>query len=91
MHMGQMIQSHALNFYHLSSPDLILGFDADPAVRNVFGIIEKDPELARQGIRLRKFGQEIIEKIAGKRIRTVLDSFCIVSFFLKISKIPMGT
>ena len=70
MHMGQMIQSHALNFYHLSSPDLILGFDADPAVRNVFGIIEKDPELAREGIRLRKFGQEIIEKIAGKRIHS---------------------
>ena len=70
MHMGQLIQSHALNFYHLSSPDLILGMDSDPAVRNIFGIIEKDPELARQGIRLRKFGQELIEKIAGKRIHS---------------------
>ncbi len=70
MHMGQLIQSHALNFYHLSLPDLILGMDSDPAVRNVFGIIEKDPELARQGIRLRKFGQELIEKIAGKRIHS---------------------
>jgi NAD-reducing hydrogenase large subunit len=48
MHMGQLIQSHALNFYHLSSPDLLLGMDADPAIRNIFGIIEKDPELARQ-------------------------------------------
>ena len=70
MHMGQLIQSHALNFYHLSSPDLLLGMDSDPAVRNIFGIIEKDPELARQGIRLRKFGQELIEKIAGKRIHS---------------------
>ena len=70
MHMGQLIQSHALNFYHLSSPDLLLGMDADPAVRNVFGLIEKDPELARQGIRLRKFGQEIIENVAGKRIHS---------------------
>jgi NAD-reducing hydrogenase large subunit len=70
MHMGQLIQSHALNFYYLSSPDLLLGMDADPAVRNVFGLIEKDPELVRQGIRLRKFGQEIIEKIAGKRIHS---------------------
>ena len=70
MHMGQLIQSHALNFYYLSSPDLLLGMDADPAVRNVFGLIEKQPELARQGIRLRKFGQEIIEKIAGKRIHS---------------------
>lgn len=70
MHMGQLIQSHALNFYHLSSPDLIFGMDADPAVRNIFGIIEKDPELARQGIRLRRFGQELIEKVAGKRIHS---------------------
>ena len=70
MHMGQLIQSHALNFYYLSSPDLLLGMDADPALRNIFGIIEKDPGLARQGIRLRRFGQELIEKIAGKRIHS---------------------
>ncbi|MGA2522659.1 MAG: Ni/Fe hydrogenase subunit alpha [Candidatus Bathyarchaeia archaeon] len=70
MHMGQMIQSHALNFYHLSAPDLILGFDSDPATRNVFGLMEKDPKLALQGIKLRKFGQEIIDKVAGKRIHS---------------------
>lgn len=70
MHMGQIIQSHALNFYHLSSPDLLFGFDSDPAQRNIFGVIEKNPELARKGIRLRKYGQELIEKIAGKRIHS---------------------
>ena len=70
MHMGQMIQSHALNFYHLSAPDLLLGFDSDPATRNVFGLIEKDPKLALQGVKLRKFGQEIIENVAGKRIHS---------------------
>jgi NAD-reducing hydrogenase large subunit len=70
IHMGQMIQSHALNFFHLCSPDLLLGMDSDPAKRNIFGLIEKNPELARQGIRLRKFGQEIIEKVAGKRIHS---------------------
>jgi len=70
MHMGQMIQSHALNLFHLSFPDFILGMDSDPAERNVFGLIAKQPELARQGIRLRKFGQEIIEKVAGKRIHS---------------------
>jgi NAD-reducing hydrogenase large subunit len=70
MHMGQLIQSHALNFFHLSSPDLLLGFDSDPAQRNVFGLIEKQPELAMRGIKLRKFGQEIIEKISGKRIHS---------------------
>jgi NAD-reducing hydrogenase large subunit len=70
MHMGQIIQSHALNFFHLSSPDLLMGFDSDPAKRNIFGVIEKEPELAMRGIRLRKFGQEIIEKVAGKKIHS---------------------
>jgi NAD-reducing hydrogenase large subunit len=70
MHMGQLIQSHALNFFHLSAPDLLLGFDSDPAERNIFGLIEKQPELAIQGVKLRKFGQEIIERVAGKRIHS---------------------
>ncbi len=68
MHNGQLIQSHALSFFHLSSPDFLLGFDSDPAKRNVFGLIEKYPELARQGIRLRQFGQNIIESLGGKRV-----------------------
>jgi NAD-reducing hydrogenase large subunit len=70
IHMGQMIQSHALNFFHLSFPDLLLGMDADPAERNIFGLIQKRPDLALKGIKLRKFGQEIIEKVAGKRIHS---------------------
>jgi NAD-reducing hydrogenase large subunit len=70
MHMGQFIQSHALNLFHLSFPDLLLGMDSDPAKRNIFGLIESHPDLARQGIKLRKFGQEIIEKLAAKRIHS---------------------
>lgn len=70
MHMGQMIQSHALNFFHLSAPDLLLGMDANPTERNIFGLIEKQPDMALQGIKLRKFGQELIEKVAGRRIHS---------------------
>jgi len=70
IHMGQMIQSHALNFFHLSAPDLLLGMDSDPAERNIFGLIAKQPDLALQGIKLRKFGQEIIEKVAGRKIHS---------------------
>jgi NAD-reducing hydrogenase large subunit len=70
MHMGQLIQSHALNFFHLSSPDFLLGFDSNPAERNIFGLIEKQPDIAMRGIKLRKYGQELIEKIAGKRIHS---------------------
>jgi NAD-reducing hydrogenase large subunit len=70
MHMGQLIQSHALNFFHLSAPDLLLGMDADPAKRNIIGLVQEYPDLARKGIRLRKYGQEIIEKLADKRIHS---------------------
>jgi NAD-reducing hydrogenase large subunit len=66
--LAQVVQSHALSFFHLSSPDLLLGMDADPAASNLFGVLEKHPELAKNGIQLRKFGQQIIERLGGKRI-----------------------
>lgn len=68
MHCGQITQSHALSFFHLSAPDLLLGFDSDPARRNLFGVIEDHPKLARDGISLRGFGQQVIEILAGERI-----------------------
>jgi NAD-reducing hydrogenase large subunit len=68
--LGQWVQSHALSFFHLSSPDLLLGFDAPTASRNVFGLMDGHRELVRRGIRLRKFGQEIIEVLGGRRIHT---------------------
>lgn len=68
MNLAQIVQSHALSFFHLSAPDLLLGWDSDPAKRNVFGLIAVEPELARGGIRLRQFGQEIIEMLGGKKI-----------------------
>jgi len=66
--LAQVVQSHALSFFYLSSPDLLLGMDADPQKSNLFGVLERKPELARDGIRLRQFGQQIIERLGGKRI-----------------------
>jgi NAD-reducing hydrogenase large subunit len=68
LHCAQIVQSHALSFFHLSSPDLLLGFDSDPARRNILGVIEDRPELARDGIALRKFGQQAIAGLAKERI-----------------------
>jgi NAD-reducing hydrogenase large subunit len=68
LHYGQIVQSHALHFFHLSSPDLLLGFESDVAKRNIVGIAAAFPDLARQGVLTRKFGQEVIRHIAGKRI-----------------------
>jgi len=68
MNLGQILQSHALSFFHLSAPDLLLGFDSDPVKRNVFGLIEAEPEIARRGIRMRRFGQEVIAALGGRKI-----------------------
>ncbi len=67
-HMGQFIQSHALHFFYLASPDLLLGWDSDPAKRNVVGVIGAFPDVAKKGIRLRKFGQDIIKALGGKKV-----------------------
>ncbi len=68
MNLGQIVQSHALSFFHLSGPDLWLGWDTPPANRNLFGLAASEPELARGGIRLRQFGQEVIEQLGGRKI-----------------------
>jgi NAD-reducing hydrogenase large subunit len=68
IHCGQFVQSHALSFFYLSGPDLLLGMDADRATRNVAGLIEANPEVARAGIELRKFGLQVIESLAEERV-----------------------
>ncbi|MEF8700570.1 MAG: Ni/Fe hydrogenase subunit alpha [Candidatus Accumulibacter sp. UW26] len=68
MHYGQILQSHALHFFHLSSPDLLFGFESEPGRRNIVGVAGAYPEVARQGVLLRKFGQEVIRLTAGKRV-----------------------
>src|SRR5215831_18660494 len=68
IHYAQIVQSHALSFFYLSSPDLLLGMESDPASRNVLGVIAGHPELARDGIELRKFGLLIVEGLAQERV-----------------------
>ena len=68
LHMAQFVQSHALSFFHLSAPDLLLGLDSDPAKRNVAGLLDSHPDALRDGIALRKFGQQVIERLGKERI-----------------------
>ncbi len=68
MHYGQFFQSHALHFFHLASPDLLFGIDADPAQRNIIAVAREFKDLAVQGVMMRKYGQEIIQATAGKKI-----------------------
>ncbi|MFO0949131.1 MAG: Ni/Fe hydrogenase subunit alpha [Planctomycetota bacterium] len=71
LNLAQIVQSHALSFFHLSSPDLLLGMDAPPETRHIFQVAKVNPELARGGIRLRQFGQNIIDKLGGRKIHPV--------------------
>jgi NAD-reducing hydrogenase large subunit len=68
MHYGQILQSHALHFYHLCSPDLLFGFGSEVGRRHILGVAAAYPDVARQGVLLRKFGQEVIRLTAGKKI-----------------------
>jgi NAD-reducing hydrogenase large subunit len=68
LNLAQMVQSHALSFFYLASPDLLLGMESDPATRHIFGVVAAKPELGRAGIALRRFGQHIIELLGNKRI-----------------------
>jgi len=68
MNLGQIVQSHALSFFHLSAPDFLLGWETPVEKRNVFGLMAADADTARAGIRLRQFGQEVIEILGGRKI-----------------------
>lgn len=68
MHYGQIVQSHAVHFFHLASPDILLGFDSDFTRRNIVGVALDFPEIAKQGVLLRKYGQEVIRHTSGKRV-----------------------
>ncbi|MBN2556441.1 MAG: Ni/Fe hydrogenase subunit alpha [Anaerolineales bacterium] len=65
---ASLVQSHALAFFHLASPDFLLGMESDPAQRNIFGLMSQNPEIARDGVRLRGIGQQIIQILAGKKV-----------------------
>ena len=72
MHYGQVFQSHALHFFYLASPDLLFGVDAPVEKRNIVAVAVENRELAIKGITMRKFGQEIIKAVAGKKIHGIL-------------------
>ncbi|MBZ4023109.1 Ni/Fe hydrogenase subunit alpha [Rhodobacter sp. TJ_12] len=69
MHYGQMVQSHAVHFYHLASPDLLMGFDSEPTRRSIVGLLDAFPQIATEGVLVRRFGQEVVRATGGKRVQ----------------------
>jgi NAD-reducing hydrogenase large subunit len=68
LHFGQVLQSHALHFFYLASPDLLFGFESDIGKRNIFGVLNDYPDIGLKAVKIRKYGQEVIRMVAGKRI-----------------------
>lgn len=68
LHFGQVMQSHALHFFHLSSPDLLFSFESDINKRHILAVLAEYPDIALQGVKLRKYGQEVIRMVSGKRV-----------------------
>ncbi|MEI6745184.1 MAG: Ni/Fe hydrogenase subunit alpha [Methylococcaceae bacterium] len=68
LHFGQVLQSHALHFFHLSSPDLLFGFESEIQKRSIVAVLNDFPDIGLQGVKLRKYGQEVIRMVSGKRI-----------------------
>ena len=86
MYMGHIIHSHALSIFVLQGPDLVLGLDADPAVRNVIGIVQANPELAKIALRIRTIGQKINEIVGGRGTHPVTSVAGGITFVLDKDK-----
>lgn len=71
LYMGHFIHSHSLSLFVLQGPDLILGLDADPAIRNIVGVVEAAPEVAKKALRLRTIGQKINEMVGGRGVHPI--------------------
>jgi len=71
LYAGHILHSHALSTFLLVGPDILMGLDADPKERNVFGILKMDPDLAKKVLRLRSIGQKTVEIVGGRGVHPV--------------------
>ncbi|HBA87789.1 MAG TPA: Ni/Fe hydrogenase subunit alpha [Geobacter sp.] len=86
MYLGHLIHSHSLSIFVLQGPDLVLGLDSDPASRNIVGIVQANPELARIALRLRTIGQKINEMVGGRGTHPVTSVAGGIAFTLDQEK-----
>ncbi len=72
MYCGYIIYDHILHFYFLAGPDFIVGPDAPPEKRNIFGVIEKAGlDIGKEVIKHRAYGQKITTILGGKATHPV--------------------
>lgn len=64
-------EEHILHFYFLAGADFVLGPGANYAIRNVIGIAQKLPDVARRVVRCRHLGAQMLQILSGKSIHPV--------------------
>jgi coenzyme F420-reducing hydrogenase alpha subunit len=65
LNCGSMIHSHAIHFFALAGPDLFMA-GASVDKRNLVGLLEVAPDLAKKALRLRSIGQMMVEIVGGR-------------------------
>ncbi|HBK71959.1 MAG TPA: Ni/Fe hydrogenase subunit alpha [Flavobacteriaceae bacterium] len=70
-HYGQQLQSQVTAYFYLIVPEMLFGMDAPPEQRNVLGLLEANPEMVKRVVALRKWGQEVIKAVLGKKMHGI--------------------
>jgi F420-non-reducing hydrogenase large subunit len=72
LYMAFYVTDHTTHFYILAGPDFVMGPDADPAVRNILGVIGKvGAEIGLKVINARKRNHDVIKMLGGRSIHPV--------------------
>ncbi|MEA2071514.1 MAG: Ni/Fe hydrogenase subunit alpha [Asgard group archaeon] len=63
--------SHSAHFFALAGPDLLLGVGANPAERNLLGLLRADKEMVVEVLKQRQYSHRIQEILGGKSIHPI--------------------
>ncbi len=64
LYAGEWLESHALHVYLLHAPDF-LGYD------DAFALGQKHPERLKQGLELKKIGNEVLQVLGGREVHPI--------------------
>ena len=73
-YMAHFVHSHTAHFYALAAPDFVVGPAANPAERNILGVIAKvGKKIGTEVIRQRRLAQEIQALLGGHQTHVVMN------------------
>jgi F420-non-reducing hydrogenase large subunit len=74
-YMAHFVHSHIAHFYALAAPDFVVGPTANPAERNILGVISKvGLQIGSEVIKQRRIAQEIQALIGGHQTHVIMNT-----------------